>query len=73
VTTEPASGVAADELDVTPAEGMAIIYALQPALAAGQARDPYFDRLFPDVADEIEVEPSSVGDDPSGDESSDDE
>lgn len=46
----------ADELDVAPAEGMAIVYALGPALAAGQRHDPYFDRLFPDIGDDIDVD-----------------
>jgi hypothetical protein len=57
--------MAAEELDVTPAEGIAIIYALQPVLAAGQDHDPYFERLFPEIADEITVEidlPSPAGD-----------
>jgi hypothetical protein len=59
----------ADELDVTPAEGMAIVYALQPALAAGSEYDPYFDRLFPDISTEISVgaEHSQTGDDESAD------
>lgn len=48
--------MAADELGVTPAEGIAITYALQPALAAGRDHDPYFDRLFPDIGDEISVD-----------------
>ena len=46
----------ATELDVAPAEGMAIVQALQPPLAAGYDFDPYFDRLFPDIADEIAVD-----------------
>jgi len=59
----------ADELDVTPAEGMAIVYALQPALAAGSEHDPYFDRLFPDISTKISVdgERSQTGDDESAD------
>jgi hypothetical protein len=48
--------MAADRLDVTPAEGMAVVQALRPALAAGQAFDPYFERLFPDCGDDIEVD-----------------
>jgi len=48
--------MAADELDVAPVEGMAVVQALRPALAAGEAFDPYFDRLFPDIADEIDVD-----------------
>lgn len=46
----------AEELGVAPAEGMAIVQALRPALAAGQEFDPYFGRLFPDIADEIDVD-----------------
>jgi hypothetical protein len=46
----------ATELDVAPAEGMAIVTALGPALAAGKQHDPYFDRLFPDLHDEIDVD-----------------
>lgn len=61
----------ADELGVTPAEGMAIVYALQPALAAGSERDPYFDRLFPEISDEISVD--GEGSQPVDDESADDE
>jgi len=49
----------ADELGVTPAEGMAIVYALQPALAAGSEHDPYFDRLFPEISEEISVDGGS--------------
>jgi len=46
----------ADELGVAPAEGMAIVQALRPALAAGQAQDPYFEEVFGEYADEIEVD-----------------
>jgi hypothetical protein len=66
----------ANELDVTSAEGMAIIYALQPALAAGHEHDPYFDRLFPEIGDEIDVEidvPPPVRSEANGDKSVDDE
>lgn len=45
--------MAAAELDVTPAEGMAIVDALRPALAAGKEHDPFFDRLFPEHADAL--------------------
>lgn len=45
----------ATELGVAPAEGMAIVNALEPVLAAGKQHDPYFDRLFPDLHDEIDV------------------
>ncbi|MCU4719315.1 DUF7437 domain-containing protein [Halapricum hydrolyticum] len=46
----------AEKLDVAPAEGMAVVQALRPALAAGQEFDPYFDRLFPAIADAIDVD-----------------
>lgn len=54
----------ATELDVPPAEGMAIVYALEPALAAGRQHDPYFDRLFADIHDEIDSD--NLPDTPSG-------
>jgi hypothetical protein len=61
----------ADELGVTAAEGMAIVYALQPALAAGSELDPYFDHLFPEISEEISVD--GDGSLPGDDESADDE
>lgn len=48
--------MAADELDVTPVEAMAVILALRPALAAGREFDPYFDRLFPEIAGDVDVD-----------------
>jgi len=48
--------MAADELDVTPAEGMAVVDALCPVLAAGVEYDSFFDRLFPDHADALDFE-----------------
>lgn len=48
--------MAADELDVTPAEGMAIVDALRPVLAAGKEYDPFFDRLFPEHADALDFD-----------------
>ncbi|WP_142860661.1 DUF7437 domain-containing protein [Salinigranum halophilum] len=38
--------MAATEMGVQPAEGMAIIYALRPVLEAGREHDPYFDQLI---------------------------
>lgn len=58
--------MAAEELDVAPAEGMAILYALRPVLFAGKRHDPYFDRVFPEIADEIEIEGVSTADEPTG-------
>jgi len=46
----------ANELDVSPAKGMAVVYALERVVAAGREYDPYFDRLFPDIADDIETD-----------------
>lgn len=48
--------MAADELDVTPAEGMAVVDALRPALAAGQEYDGFFGRLFPEYAGELDFD-----------------
>lgn len=47
--------MAATEMDVQPAEGMAIIYALEPVFAAGRERDPYFDRLVSNP-DDLELD-----------------
>ncbi|WP_136590921.1 MULTISPECIES: helix-turn-helix domain-containing protein [Salinigranum] len=38
--------MAATEMGVQPAEGMAIIYALRPVLKAGREHDPYFEQLI---------------------------
>lgn len=45
----------ANDIDVPAAEGMTIVHALLPALAVGQQRDPYFEHLFPDVHDQIDI------------------
>jgi len=34
---------------------MMIIYALVPALAVGREHDPYFEYLFPDVHDKMDI------------------
>lgn len=62
--------MAADEIDVTPAEGMAIVNALRPVLATGNEHDAFFDRLFPDYADELDfdIDVSSPASDQSPDE-----
>jgi predicted transcriptional regulator len=44
----------ARELDIQPVEGIAIVDALAPVLAAGREFDPYFSSLFPETADEID-------------------
>ncbi|MDB2276135.1 helix-turn-helix domain-containing protein [Halorubrum ezzemoulense] len=46
--------VAAD-IDVRETEAMMIIYALKPALAVGRDHDPFFEYLFPDVDDEMDL------------------
>jgi predicted DNA-binding transcriptional regulator YafY len=51
----------ADELGVAPAEGMAIVQSLRPALAAGQVNDPYFDRVFADISEAIDVDLDVTG------------
>jgi hypothetical protein len=38
--------MAATEMGVQPAEGIAIIYALRPVLEAGREHDPYFEQLI---------------------------
>jgi hypothetical protein len=45
----------ANDIDIHDHEAMMIVYALVPALAIGQQHDPYFDRLFPDIHEEIEL------------------
>lgn len=43
------------EIDVRDTEAMLIINALEPALIVGREHDPYFDYLFPDVHDEMDL------------------
>jgi len=45
----------ASEIDVRDSEAMMIIYALLPALAVGQEQDPYFEYLFPDVHNQMDL------------------
>ena len=45
----------ASDIDVRETEAMMIIYALKPALAVGRKHDPFFEHLFPDVHDEMEL------------------
>ena len=45
----------ASDIDVREMEAMMIIYALKPALAVGREHDPFFEYLFPDVHDEMEL------------------
>ncbi|TKX76300.1 hypothetical protein EXE53_32620 [Halorubrum sp. SD626R] len=46
--------VAAD-IDVRETEAMMIIYALKPALVVGRDHDPFFEYLFPDVDDDMDL------------------
>jgi len=45
----------ASDIDVQDTEAMMIIYALVPALAVGREQDPYFEYLFPDVHDQMDL------------------
>jgi len=45
----------ATDIDVRETEAMMIIYALKPALAVGREHDPYFEYLFPDAHDEMDL------------------
>jgi hypothetical protein len=45
----------ASDIDVRETEAMMIIYALKPALAVGREHDPFFEYLFPDVYDEMDL------------------
>jgi len=45
----------ASDIDVRETEAMMIINALKPALAVGRDHDPFFEHLFPDVHDEMDL------------------
>jgi hypothetical protein len=45
----------ATDIGVRATEAMMIIYALKPALAVGRDHDPFFEYLFPDVDDEMDL------------------
>jgi hypothetical protein len=45
----------ANDIDVRETEAMMIIYALKPALAVGREHDSFFEYLFPDVHDEMDL------------------
>ena len=45
----------ATNIDVRETEAMMVIYGLTPALAVGREHDPFFQHLFPDVHDEMEL------------------
>ncbi|MFC6942714.1 helix-turn-helix domain-containing protein [Salinirubellus sp. GCM10025818] len=51
----------ASDIDVRETEAMMIIYALKPALVVGREHDPFFEYLFPDVHDEMDLpDPDTV-------------
>lgn len=52
----------ASDIDVRDTEAMMIIYALRPALALGGEHDPYFEYLFPDVHDDLDLPDLDDGD-----------
>jgi hypothetical protein len=45
----------ATDIDVRETEAMMLIYALKPALAVGRNHDPFFEYLFPDVHEEMDL------------------
>jgi hypothetical protein len=45
----------ATNIDVRETEAMMIIYGLTAALAVGRQQDPFFEHLFPDVHDKMEL------------------
>ena len=45
----------ANDIDVRDTEAMMIIYALRPGLIVGRDRDPFFEHLFPDVHDAMDL------------------
>lgn len=45
----------ASDIDVRETEAMMIVYALKPALAVGREHDPFFEHLFPDVHDKMDL------------------
>jgi IclR helix-turn-helix domain len=45
----------ASDIGVRDTEAMLIVYALVPALAIGRDHDPYFEYLFPDIHDEMDL------------------
>lgn len=63
---ETTQRMVASDIDVRETEAMMIVYALQPALAAGREHDPFFEHLFPDVRDRIELPDLGTMDDAPG-------
>ncbi|MEY7848133.1 helix-turn-helix domain-containing protein [Natrarchaeobius sp. A-rgal3] len=52
----------ATDIDVRDTEAMMIIYALEPVLAVGRTFDPFFEHLFPDVHDRMDLPDLEEGD-----------
>ena len=52
---ETTQRMVASDIDVHDTEAMMIIYALRPALIVGRNHDPFFEYLFPDVHDAMEL------------------
>lgn len=48
--------MAADPLAISTGEAILVVTALKPALAAGRQYDPYFDVVFPEIADDIDFD-----------------
>ena len=48
--------MAADPLGIPTGEAISIVLALKPVLAVGQEYDPYFDVIFPEIADKIDFD-----------------
>ena len=46
----------ADPLAISTGEAISIVHALKPAIVVGREYDPYFDVIFPEIADDIEFE-----------------
>jgi hypothetical protein len=62
---ETTQRMVASDIDVRETEGMMIIYALEPALALGREHDPYFEHLFPDAGDRLDLSKFDEGGTPS--------
>ena len=60
---ETTQRMVASDIDVRETEAMMTIYALKPALAVGREHDPFFEYLFPDVHDQMELPDLEENDD----------
>lgn len=52
---ETTQRMVASDIDVRDSEAMLVVNALAPVLAVGRDRDPYFETLFPDVRDAMDL------------------